>query len=846
MPDAISDAGDGAVDGPPPGDTAGDAGEDVGEDGGEDVGDDAGEDVGEDAGEDGGPDVGPPECLGDDDCPAGGPCTTPRCDPDARTCGLARVAGCCTHDGDCPADGPCLRGVCDPEDRRCAAERLPGCCVDDDECVPDGPCQAGRCAGDRCHYDPVAGCCDGDDDCDAPDDCHAARCQAGGCLVEREPGCCLADADCQDGGRCVVETRRCDVPVVDWAAIQFPVDPLRTCDGGAPPLVFGRVYVAGRTPGRGRGAGVEAALGLGPDGSDPSNDDGWRWVPGVYNGDLVNAFGDLNDDEYMAAAAAAPVGEWDIAWRFRLDEGAWHYADLVPDGSGDGYAAADALALTVERPCRIDEDGDGATADVDCDDRDDRRSPEQAERCEDRIDNDCDGFVDAEDGDCGGGPDAPEVDFAAIQHPTTPIEVCPGEPLPLVFGRVFEAGITPGVGQGAGVQGELGVGPAGTDPGRDGGWRWTAGAYQGDLANPFGDLNDDEYRALAPTPEVGAWDLAWRFRVGGGPWTFADLPPGGSGDGYAAATALALVVSDDCIIDRDGDGSPEGVDCDDEDARRTPGAAEACRDGVDNDCDGVADAADPEGCEGGEACPDGSVECGGLCVFTGADDAHCGACDSPCDGGTRCVDGACACPDGSRDLLGDPRNCGRCGQVCPSAPGGEPSCLNGACGNPCGAGGAVCEGRCQDLSGDPDNCGACGYSCDEVRWALPEPDGFDNSVFTLRTDGCHRGVCEFGLERSWPPHQFARETSCNATCGVAELDCLHRRVQLERCFVRWDGRPQPLDARGVGCVVYGLFERNGPREVRVLESCASTSALTLSHGGDRLDRMTVECRCQEP
>ncbi|MEE2828707.1 MAG: MopE-related protein [Myxococcota bacterium] len=48
-----------------------------------------------------------------------------------------------------------------------------------------------------------------------------------------------------------------------------------------------------------------------------------------------------------------------------------------------------------------DEDGDGASVcDGDCDDQEERASPIGIEACEDGIDNDCDGSIDAEDSDC--------------------------------------------------------------------------------------------------------------------------------------------------------------------------------------------------------------------------------------------------------------------------------------------------------------------------------------------------------------------------------------------------------------------------------------------------------------
>ena len=49
----------------------------------------------------------------------------------------------------------------------------------------------------------------------------------------------------------------------------------------------------------------------------------------------------------------------------------------------------------------------------------------------------------------------------------------------------------------------------------------------------------------------------------------------------------------DSMVDTDGDGSPEGEDCDDADPTRAPGLTEVC-DGVDNDCDDLIDDDDPD------------------------------------------------------------------------------------------------------------------------------------------------------------------------------------------------------------------------------------------------------------
>ena len=68
-------------------------------------------------------------------------------------------------------------------------------------------------------------------------------------------------------------------------------------------------------------------------------------------------------------------------------------------------------------------------------------------------------------------------------------------------------------------------------------------------------------------------------------------PCGGAGQpccGSACSAGTECTAGVCRGVDRDMDGSPAGVDCDDADPRRTPGRRELC-DGVDNNCNMIAD-----------------------------------------------------------------------------------------------------------------------------------------------------------------------------------------------------------------------------------------------------------------
>jgi len=140
-------------------------------------------------------------------------------------------------------------------------------------------------------------------------------------------------------------------PLFGYAALQHPIDPIEVCGEEELPLVFGRVWVPDVTQGAGQGEGVAAELGFGPPGTNPAQDGRWRWTEGEYQGDLRNDFGDLADDEYRATLQAVPAGLHVLAWRFRLDEGAWFYGDHGPGGSADGYSPATTTLVRVAEAC---------------------------------------------------------------------------------------------------------------------------------------------------------------------------------------------------------------------------------------------------------------------------------------------------------------------------------------------------------------------------------------------------------------------------------------------------------------------------------------------------------------
>ncbi len=136
------------------------------------------------------------------------------------------------------------------------------------------------------------------------------------------------------------------------------------------------------------------------------------------------------------------------------------------------------------------------------------------------------------------GEAAVSFGWCNLQHPPS-VSVPVNVNTPLIFGRVWKAGVTDPAGPPAGITGQLGYGPAGSDPRTTPGWRWFDAEWNPSCPDCG---NNDEFMRVLNLSAAGSYSYAYRFSDDGGFWfTFCDLD--GSTNGYQTAQAGSLTVT---------------------------------------------------------------------------------------------------------------------------------------------------------------------------------------------------------------------------------------------------------------------------------------------------------------
>jgi hypothetical protein len=275
--------------------------------------------------------------------------------------------------------------------------------------------------------------------------------------------------------------------------------------------------------------------------------------------------------------------------------------------------------------------------------------------------------------------------------------------------------------------------------------------------------------------------------------------------------------------DRDGyyaeDGCGTEIDCDDGDRRINPGASEDCTDGMDNDCDGLTDADDPEAVGCPPICTDADAD--GFYAENGCSTpADCNdmdptinpdaledcfdGLDNDCDGQIDGSDGDCApsCTDADNDGYYAEEGCGTavdCDDLDPMVrPGAEEVCTDGV-DNDCDGmvdmadpGAVGCPAQCTDADADDYNVegGGCGPAdCDDQDSAVNPgasedcSNGLDDDCDGLVDDeDTDCGACV-------PTHQKESgkrcsdtiDNDCDGATDYADPDCSDATSSSEVC-----------------------------------------------------------------
>src|SRR5262249_52898269 len=130
--------------------------------------------------------------------------------------------------------------------------------------------------------------------------------------------------------------------------------------------------------------------------------------------------------------------------------------------------------------------------------------------------------------------DTNEADYCDVQFPLS-LSVQTGTTTPMVFGQIFESGLTPTGGTNANLRAQLGYGPLGANPEYQSGWTWLNAAFNVTVGN------NDEYQTTFTAPAAGTYGYVYRFSLDKGvSWTYCDQNANDAGAGSNAGLTFSL------------------------------------------------------------------------------------------------------------------------------------------------------------------------------------------------------------------------------------------------------------------------------------------------------------------
>lgn len=116
-----------------------------------------------------------------------------------------------------------------------------------------------------------------------------------------------------------------------------------------------------------------------------------------------------------------------------------------------------------------------------------------------------------------------EADFANLQTPTT-LNLQTSQSTELIYGQLFESGLTVIPGAPANVLADVGYGPAGSDPRTSPNWSWFAANYNVQIGGA-----DEFFFALTAPATAGTYSYTFRYSLdNGASYTAADVDGAGS------------------------------------------------------------------------------------------------------------------------------------------------------------------------------------------------------------------------------------------------------------------------------------------------------------------------------